>query len=781
MWGSLDQPCPNKLSTMKHSAIVKFLLVVLLVFSSSSVSQSQYCGSVGQDETDAKTVKFLLMVPYTDPLNRSSLAFYYDFQGHQMTPIANLAVKHINNRSDILKDYTLDFIMSDTGCEAQRDVYSFAKDVAHRDKPLAGIVGPSCDSSATSIVQLTSEERLPLVSVHWGRFALFADFTNAFGIIGSISTVAGAYFELIQKNNWNRIAMLYREGQYSREVFLELREKFSNLPGFEIAFASPIYDTFLPLEVIRRSFIRVIIVESSARLTRNLLCLAYHQGMIFPNYQWVSEFLIDSDFYREADFSYGGNRYRCSSRDFSAAVSGLVNFHIRFKPDADNVNTFSGLSYDQYLVEYKAEDELYECSVRSMYNLTAWANPVYDAVWALALALNSSLAELDDNNITFMEESRNRQNEITEIIRKHLLDVDFQGITGRIRFESETGFVNKTMDMYQYNDNGVSKRIGFFRSGELTILPSANPDFIDSNFPRKRLDTVTAVFFIIIEVAALLLAIPVHVINVVYRNYTTIKASSYRLNQFVFVGCYLVIVGAVFYTLSETIKLRTTQTGLCNFVLWTSNLGLTLILATVCLKTWRLYYIFKKRDKTKLNKALIKDKTLAGIIILLFFVDVLIGVIWSFNDPLKSKEDTFLVSDGAIVTEIKCESKWTEIWLLTTVSYKGTIMFASLTFALLTRKVNLKRFETNNIVILVYLLSIISSISVPIYLIINVIKVGITVHFVVISILLDSAVYICLFVLFLPPIIPLFKEKYHHYVSSDALSEKQTVSTRDYT
>ena len=422
---------------------------------------------------------------------------------------------------------------------------------------------------------------------------------------------------------------------------------------------------------------------------------------------------------------------------------------------------------------------MYECSVRSMYNLTAWANPAYDGVWALALALNSSLGELEDKNINFTNESQNRQNEITEIIQRHLLKVDFEGITGRIRFENETGFVNKTMDLYQYNDSGVSKKIGFFRSGELTISPTANPEFIASEFPYKRLDTIIAVFFIIIEIAALLLAILAHVINIVYRNYTTIKASSYRLNQFVFVGCYLVIIGAVSYTLSETIQISTTtQTGFCNFILWTSNLGLTLILSTVCIKTWRLYYIFKKREVTKLNKALIKDKTLAGIILVLILVDILIGVIWSFIDPLKPKEDTFMESDGVIVTEIKCESKLTEVWLLTTISYKGVIMLSSLTFALLTRKVNMKQFETNNIVILVYLLSIISSISVPTYLIIRVINVGTTVHFIIISILLDSAVYICLFVLFLPPIIPLFREKYHHYASSDTLSGK-TVSTRD--
>ena len=235
--GSLRLSNLNNLSVMEHIIIVKFLLVAQLLLSNSSVSLSQFCdvGQPGQDKTDAKTIKFLLMVPYADPLNRSSFTFYYDFQGHQMTPIAYLAVKHINNRTDILKDYTLDFIMSDTGCSAQREVYSFAKDIAHRDGPLAGIVGPSCDSSATSIIQLTTKERLPLVSIHWGRFAHFADSTNAFGIIGSLSTVADAYFELIKKNNWKRIALLYRDADYGLQVLFELRKKFSNLSGFEIA------------------------------------------------------------------------------------------------------------------------------------------------------------------------------------------------------------------------------------------------------------------------------------------------------------------------------------------------------------------------------------------------------------------------------------------------------------------------------------------------------------------------------------------------------------------
>ena len=209
-------------------------------------------------------------------------------------------------------------------------------------------------------------------------------------------------------------------------------------------------------------------------------------------------------------------------------------------------------------------------------------------------------------------------------------------------------------------------------------------------------------------------------------------------------GCYLIVIGAVFYALSETMKLNTTmKTVLCNFVPWTANIGLTLILATVCLKT------------------------------VLFLVDVLVCIIWSVIDPLKPKEFTFLEKVGVIVTDIKCESMWTATWLLIIISYKGTTMLLSLTFALLTRKIILEQFKTNNVVMLVYLLSIISSISVLIYLIIRVTNISIVARFVVVSILLNSAVYICLFVLFLPPMIPLFREKYCNYRLCHVPQEKR--------
>ena len=50
------------------------------------------------------------MLSYPDPLGRESFAASYD-DGHDITPAALLAVDQINNRSDILHNYTLNLVI----------------------------------------------------------------------------------------------------------------------------------------------------------------------------------------------------------------------------------------------------------------------------------------------------------------------------------------------------------------------------------------------------------------------------------------------------------------------------------------------------------------------------------------------------------------------------------------------------------------------------------------------------------------------------------------------
>jgi hypothetical protein len=140
-------------------------------------------------------------------------------------------------------------------------------------------------------------------------------------------------------------------------------------------------------------------------------------------------------------------------------------------------------------------------------------------------------------------------------------------------------------------------------------------------------------------------------------------------------------------------------------------------------------------------------------------LDIIVLTTWSIGDPLLPEEKMNQNSDGTIIIESQCASNWLVLFSLILGGEKTILMFLSLVFALLTRNIHLKESETKNIVILVYLLSMMTIVGIPLYLIVT-IQSGLTVQVVVLNGLLLSMMSICLVVLYIPPLVPLLKNKY---------------------
>ena len=740
--------------------LLKLVIATVLVLRAQCSSQ-RCCNSQGSDrETDIKTIYMILMVPYPDPHGRESLEASFD-DGHNISPAAYLAVDQINDRTDILKGYKLDLIRSDGGCNVeQRMVESFAKYFYYRTVPAAGIIGLTCYQSSERIVDLTTNKRAGILSLPYFKLPSFRNQPNAFGIIDTELCTGDLYFELIQKNKWKHVAVLYDN---NKEGFEQLLEKLNDKPDFDIAYTAELSEDVIPLEGLRGSFARVILVIASPNLYCMLFCLAYHRQMIYPDYQWIFEY--SNEQYSETLFNYNGVKYHCSTEQIHRALEGGLYFFERFTPLDQEKVIFSGFNFTQFLNHYYAQADTYA----NMYNVsstpTIWGDPAYDATWALALALNSSLDELEHRNIAFTEKDLSRQQEITEIIRSHMMDVDFEGVTGQINFDKFNVTrcpTNKTSYLMQFTGNGSTEKIGTYEFGELQL----NVTFPDYNiqFEYSHLSAGIALPYIVLTLIALLLTIPVQIVNVVFRKHKSIKASSHKLNHIIFVGCYLVILGIVLHTFGQMLILSLpAHSVLCNLIPCCYNIGLTLILATVCIKTWRLYAIFTSKGIPK-KKTLLKDKVVVAIIGLLVSVEVVVNIVWMAIAPLRATENSQLVSeDGAIptvVSDISCHSDWTVLYLLILSFYKGLILFLSLVFAILSRKIHLKEFETKNVIVLVYLLSVLFTIGVPAYLIVVLESDSASAHFLILITCLILTVYICLAVLFLPPILPIIREKY---------------------
>ena len=104
---------------------------------------------------------------------------------------------------------------------------------------------------------------------------------------------------------------------------------------FSVEFISPIkiYDHFIPLQEVRQSLARVIFLFTSVEATLRTLSLAFHEGMIFPSYQWVFKERFENDFV-ETSFTYEGIHYVCSEDEINTSICGNINFVWSLSPDS---------------------------------------------------------------------------------------------------------------------------------------------------------------------------------------------------------------------------------------------------------------------------------------------------------------------------------------------------------------------------------------------------------------------------------------------------------------
>ena len=375
-----------------------------------------------------------------------------------------------------------------------------------------------------------------------------------------------------------------------------------------------------------------------------------------------------------------------------------------------------------------------------------WARGFYDAVWSLALALNSSLTELDVNLAQTVPGSKM----LAQTLQQHILNVDFQGISGRVKFDNKTGSnVAGELNIYQFSENKSSDLIGFYMSGALVVHNGTTPQFIESTFREKRVQVsiALAIPFLVVTIAAIVVTLPIQVINVVYRDHKTIKATSPNLNHIIFFGCYLTVLGTTLLIITEAWQhtASSSKSHLCNVVPWLLSVGTSMVIGTVTMKTWRLHRIYASSKRVlRLSPKLLSDPVLGGTVGVFVAIDILICLIWISSDPLT------------------CNSKWLIHWSSVLIGYKCILTVCAFILALFTR-IKKKEFKTVNIIIMAYLFAITFGLGVPMYTIINFINFGIMVRFIILCLLINAIVYICLFALFFPSIVPLIREKVFHY------------------
>ncbi len=715
---------------------------------------------------------FLVMAPYPD-----CPPFHPSWEGGPaVVPAAVVAKNLINQRDDILRDYRIELVVRDSGCNiSMKALDGLFREVLHSERNIVGIIGPGCSEATRAMARLVTNDQLSLIQI--APSATSPDLTNTtlypntFRPIVSALGFIDTFIRFIKWRGYQHVGAIYEAGRpFQTTVYTHFQERTSKedinltsvgLFGDHDHFP---FDDFL-LKV------RVIFVFGSSDFARQILCSAFHEDMFHPEYQFIFSNRRPSNFLKNVN----SNDMMCDEHQMKEIVTGMIFSDYRLRRQnrveksthPDN----PGISFNEYLERY-TQVHNHHLKVLKLTNYsTKHHSGYFDATWALALSLDNSLPRLEKKGLSLSNYTY-QMPEITKLIKEELLNLNFTGMSGRIEFSREThDCVNSTIiDVYQLQVSNLNTRTSAV--GEYDPSLQDNPlSFIhddvllpQANFDIKYVipDISIGVFVVFAAMLLLVVLLSCHIAFIVWRQYKTVKASSPRLAHLLFIGCYLAIGGTVLYTnayvfipISDGTKVL--LTAHCVVLQWAATLINPLVFGTICVKTWRVYCIFYKYNSWLAEY--LNDKILLIIVLLLCTLKVLLNILWSTINPWHFDG----IPDPDLQAVAVCRTKNQLAWIIVVAAVEGILIIFVVYLAIATRGVHKEEFkETKSINSFLFCLLLLNGACLPLSFIL---RQGV-IHYsrIVFSYLcfclwlLGSALF-CVIFLILPPLIPLIKDK----------------------
>ena len=714
-------------------------------------------------------LRLLVLSPYPSEQFPSSVVGWIG--GPALYPAAQLAADMINNRTDILPLHTIQLINADSGCAlAYRATVTFVRErenAKRNRKPFVGIVGPACTPAAMEIggITLAKYADVASITIATGLLPGTANYTNnMFKLHSSAIPSAEAMFHLLEHARWTSVAALV---DFSHWLLPRIYSYFGEFVANSSNVSVELLNFHSHFSSIRNKY-NVILVFAGTQQSRETLCIARNIGFTFPNYQWI---FVDVQMERLLDDTQATHNrevYDCSMQDMREAADQAIIINPKPTPEnKESLHTHSGLTYKEFFTAYQKyySRHLIEESISHEevpIGSENWAVGYFDSVWAFALAFDKGLQEVEGTLNSLP----------TSTIHKHLLALNFSGLTGNIHFHRETLEVLQEMAIYQLDKEKPSPRkIGIFYKGSLQL-------FNDATFvpPIKKelivVSTVAAAIFFSSGILIFAVIAGVHLIYIKFQHYQSIRAKSPHFVHIIFSGCYLFVLAALLDTVKtanwteysdiESAEFMICIGTLCNVIYWCLTLSTTLIFGTMFVLSWRIYRIFSHFLHPG---KMISDPVLAGMVGLLVMIHVTLLTAWSYHDPLLVNLE--LADEGIMAGVLPfhqhCSSKHIFVWHLLQMLNLAIIILV-LVLSILNRHVPKKDYmnNTKSYTATVYIMSFINGICLPVYFTFDHSS-NTNMSYVFFQTLTLGSPLSALLLLFLPPLIPLFKPKakYH--------------------
>ncbi|KAG8004966.1 Gamma-aminobutyric acid type B receptor subunit 1, partial [Nibea albiflora] len=623
--------------------------------------------------------------------------------GQACLPAAQMALSLVNKRTDILPDYELELIHYDSMCdpgEATKLLY----DLLYTE-PIKIVLMPGCSSVSTLVAEAARMWNLIVLSYGSSSPALSnrQRFPTFFRTHPSATLHNPTRVQLFQKWKWTKIATIQQTTEVFTSTLDDLEERVKEA-GIEISVRqSFLTDPAVAVKNLKRQDARIIVGLFYETEARKVFCEVYKEKLYGKKYVW---FLIG--WYADNWFKIKDPSINCTVEQMTEAVEGHVTTEIVML-NPETVRGASNLTSQEFLDQLMSKLGGKNPEETGGFQEAPLA---YDAVWALALALNKTVGPLKAKGHR-LEDFNYNNRDITAEIYRALNTSSFEGVSGHVVFDAQGSRMAWTL-IEQLQGSG----------------PPADQTVVIEEF--RYLSQKLFVSVSVFAGLGILLGIVCLTFNIYNSNVRYIQNSQPYLNNMTAVGC-MMALAAVFPLGIDGLHVHRRQFPVvCQFRLWLLGLGFSLAYGSMFTKIWWVHTVFTKKDEKKDKRKHLEPWKLYATVGVLLGIDVLSLMIWQIVDPLHITVELppRLISPGVVY------------------GYKGLLLLLGIFLAYETKSISTEKINDHRAVgMAIYNVAVLCMITAPVTMILSSQQ---DASFAFASLAIVFSVYITLVVLFVP-------------------------------
>ncbi|XP_022091351.1 uncharacterized protein LOC110979652 isoform X2 [Acanthaster planci] len=316
------------------------------------------------------------------------LSAYFTFgggwDGSGILPACQMALEHINSRPDILAGYDLRMIWNDTQM-----------------------------SYAAASSALSNRKKFPFFYRTYMPDAMYNP----------------ARIRLMREYGWKRVATIHENHELFSLAIDNLLTLLKEANITIISSESFSEDPQNQIENLKNQDAKIIIGNMYEDKARRVFCEAYRHGMTGADHVWM---IIG--WYRENWWMDKDPNIKCSALEMKLAVEGVQYFSTEsLQLSTSTEPTIAGITPAEYQSLLRNRMEWPENRGYTWNSLSPYG---YDAVWAIALALNKSVEVLKSERYgRRLEDFTYDDREMAELFFKLLNETEFTGVSGPVGFK----------------------------------------------------------------------------------------------------------------------------------------------------------------------------------------------------------------------------------------------------------------------------------------------------------------------------------------------------------